>query len=118
LIRDVINANMDTAWALENVSGFLVPIGPETAAGSVAADPAGRYALLVAAFAHQAKTFNPGLASPALAWSQQFGRDLSDGVLNGVEGSGAPVAPAQDRVYDPPAFSQALSHALNEASRK
>jgi len=118
LIRDVINASVDAVWALDDPSGFLVSIGPETAAESVPANPAGRYALLVAAFAHQAKTFNPQVASPALAWSQQFGRDLSDGVLNGVDASGAPVAPAEDRVYDPPGFSQGLAQALGEASRK
>ncbi len=63
-------------------------------------DPRGRYAQMLAALAKAAAEFNEGLPNPARQMTKQLTLDLSDGVIDGKDSTGASVAPAASRAYD------------------
>jgi hypothetical protein len=68
---------------------------------SFGSDRRGRYGQMLNALAKAAARFNPGLPNPAREMTKQLTADLSDGVLDGKDRGGVPVAPTQQRAYDP-----------------
>lgn len=74
--------------------------------------PAGRLTVALAALGRHASIFNPSASAPGWAAGQQFARDASDGVINGVDATAAPVAAAAGgRAYDPAQLNQGLTMA-------
>lgn len=71
-------------------------------------DDRGRYAQMLVALAKSAAAFNPGLARPAREMTRQLSTDLSDGVIDGRDRLGQPVAPPATRAYDPQVLAPQL----------
>jgi len=111
-VRALVNAFIGDRFAIDDIARLPAILGPDSGSGSLTDDPRGRYGAVVAAFGRQAGVFNPGLSAPALQATQQLGRDLTDGVLDGFDATGAPVASASQRAYDPAALTAALSSSL------
>ena len=72
-------------------------------------DSAGQYAQVLNSLARSAAQFNPTLANPAREMTKQLARDLSDGIINGRDSSGAAVAPPGQSAYEPSQLSQSVS---------
>jgi len=112
VIRDAINAQVDPKYAVSDLKRLPALITSSTSANSLPDNPRGLYGILTAGFAKQAATFNPQVTSPGLESARQFASDLSDGVINGRNGKGVPVAEASRLTYDPSTIKQALTASI------
>jgi sugar lactone lactonase YvrE len=102
-IRTQINTRLPSTYQSTDITNFTVKIDENSDVGTIGDTVAGRYAAVLAAMPIAAGRFNPGLASPAVAFIAQLASDLADdGLLNGSDGAQGANA------YDAPTLQQYL----------
>ncbi len=76
----------------------------------------GRYAQALAAFAVAARAFNPQLQQPALAFTRNLERDMTDGRIDNRDKDGNAIAPDDELAYDAEKLAVAVQTALRQVS--
>ncbi|MEZ5650534.1 MAG: hypothetical protein R3E87_08285 [Burkholderiaceae bacterium] len=117
VVRNEINQIAPSGYDIADTTRLPLLIDATTVRNSIPATDAGRYGLLLAALADLARAYNPTLSSPALAFSTQLAADLTDGSINGVQASGAPLAPEAQIAYSQPRLADQLVTSLTNAQQ-
>ena len=76
-------------------------------------DQRGQYGQVLTALAKSAAQFNPNLPNPAREMTKQLVRDFSDGVIDGKDSTGAPVAVPGQQAYDKQLLKASLVRQAN-----
>jgi hypothetical protein len=117
VLREV-NRTLGSDIQLATIKALPTPVDNGS---PTSAFPNNRYGLAAAVtggFAKAAAFHLPTSSTPALAWTEQFARDLTDGKLNGFAADGTPAAAGSAIAYDPVRFPIALGTGIYSVSQR
>ncbi|MEZ5661422.1 MAG: hypothetical protein R3E83_23800 [Burkholderiaceae bacterium] len=99
-VVDQINSVLPDKLKIASIIGPATLVDSTTPANSLGTTAADLYARALAALAEATNLFNPGIAKPAAAFSESFGNDMTDGIVNGVDAANEPIGGDAGLGYD------------------
>lgn len=118
-VRRIAASLLPEGFAIDSITRMPANGGTGVPGGTALADlPSARYAIGLAALGRHAALFNPSLAAPALDAGRQLARDAADGIVDGADAQGAPVATTATRAYDASTLGLALGGATAAVARR
>jgi len=118
-VRKIAASLLPEGFAIDDITRMPATGGTGLPGGSALADlPSARHAIALASIGRHAALFNPSLAAPGLDAGRQLSRDAADGVVDGADAQGAPVATITARAYDAAKLGLALGGATAAVARR
>ncbi len=115
-IREEINTFLPVSKQINDINQLPVLTNERTNLRNKSGSAAGRYAQVLAGFAQVAKNFNPSLPQPALSFSKDLTRDLTDGKIDNVDKDGNPLGPSDQLSYDAKRLKTDLATAIAQVT--
>jgi hypothetical protein len=100
LVLGKMNEQFTTNYQIPSVKTLPKPVDSNSASNALTNTRYGRSAAMNGGIVRAAGFYNRGLTKPALSYTAQLAKDLTDGKIDGFALDGSPIAAAVDSTYD------------------